>query len=129
MEKRVINPWEWQKKRSYVQAVEVKKAEATLYIAGQTAIDENGNSSTGNMKSQLLQSIQNLEKIIAEAGYECRNIVSLNIYTTASEEFFECFDLFEQWINKHHIQQASTVFEVKSLFETLKIELEATLVK
>ena len=110
MEKRVINPWEWQKKRSYVQAVEVKKAEATLYIAGQTAIDENGNSSTGNMKSQLLQSIQNLEKIIAEAGYECRNIVRLNIYTTASEEFFECFDLFEQWINKHHIQQASTVF-------------------
>ncbi|MAG87527.1 RidA family protein [Zunongwangia profunda] len=129
MEKRVINPWEWQKKRSYVQAVEVKKAEATLYIAGQTGIDENGNSSTGNMKSELLQSIQNLEKIIAEAGYECRNIVRLNIYTTASEEFFECFDLFEQWIKKHHIQQASTVFEVKSLFETLKIELEATLVK
>lgn len=129
MEKRVINPWEWQKKRSYVQAVEVKKAEATLYIAGQTGIDENGNSSTGNMKSELLQSIQNLEKIIAEAGYECRNIVRLNIYTTASEEFFECFDLFEQWIKKHHIQQASTVFEVKSLFETLKIELKATLVK
>ena len=41
MEKRVINPWEWQNKRSYVQAVEVRKAEATLYIAGQTAIDEN----------------------------------------------------------------------------------------
>ncbi|GGX35109.1 enamine deaminase RidA [Aquimarina muelleri] len=129
MEKRTINPWKWQNERNYVQAVEVTKAEGTLYVSGQTAIDSDGISSKEDMKSQLIQSIQNLEKVIKEAGYEIKNIVRLNIYTTSSEEFFTCFDAFQNWITEHNIQQASTLFEVKSLFETLKIELEATVVK
>lgn len=129
MEKRIINPWKWQNKRSYVQAIEVTKAEGTLYVSGQTAIDANGISSIEDMRTQLTHAIQNLEKVITAAGYECKNIVRLNIYTTSSEELFTCFDIFQNWIAKHDIKQASTVLEVKSLFETLKIELEATVVK
>jgi enamine deaminase RidA (YjgF/YER057c/UK114 family) len=129
MEKRIINPWRWQDQRSYVQAVEVKQAEGTLYVSGQTAINAEGKSSTGDMRSQLIQAIQNLEKVISEADYESKNIVRLNIYTTSSEEFFTCFDIFQQWVAKHGIKQTTTLFEVKSLFETLKIELEATVVK
>jgi 2-iminobutanoate/2-iminopropanoate deaminase len=129
MEKKVINPWQWQDQRSYVQAVEVKQAAGTLYISGQTAINADGQASTGDMKSQLIQTIQNLEQVISEAGYECKNIVRLNIYTTSSAELFACFDIFQDWIAKHGIQQTTTLLEVKSLFETLKIELEATVVK
>ena len=129
MEKKVINPWQWQDKRSYVQAVEVKKAEGTLYISGQTAINADGLASTADMKSQLIQTIQNLEQVIMEAGYEIKNIVRLNIYTTSSAELFACFDIFQDWIAKHGIQQTTTLLEVKSLFETLKVELEATVVK
>ena len=94
MEKRIINPWKWQDQRSYVQAVEVKQAEGTLYISGQTAINADGQPSTADMKSQLTQTIQNLEKVISEASYELKNIVRLNIYTTSSAEFFACFDIF-----------------------------------
>lgn len=129
MEKRIINPWQWQDKRSYVQAVEVKHVESTLYCSGQTAISADGQSSTADMKSQLTQTLQNLEKVISEAGYECKGIVRLNIYTTSSAELFACFDILQDWITKHGIQQASTLFEVKSLFETLKVELEVTVVK
>lgn len=129
MEKRIVNPWKWQNERSYVQAVEVTKAEGTLYVSGQTAIDADGKSSTDDMRTQLIQAIQNLEKVIKEAGYECKNIVRLNIYTTSSEELFTCFDVFQNWVTEHNIKQASTLLEVKSLFETLKIELEATVVK
>ncbi|WP_338792900.1 RidA family protein [Bernardetia sp. MNP-M8] len=129
MQKRTINPWQWQNQRSYVQAVEVKNVESTLYIAGQTAIDNNGISSAADMKSQIVHSLQNLEKVIYEAGYECKNIVRLNIYTTSSEDFFANFDIIQNWISKHEIEQASTVLEVKSLFETLTVELEATVVK
>ena len=70
-----------------------------------------------------------LEKVINEAGYECKNIVRLSVYATSSTEFFSCFDVFQAWIAKHDIKQASTFFEVEILFETLKIELEATVVK
>lgn len=129
MEKRTINPWEWQNERSYVQAVEVSKVEGTLYVSGQTAIDANGVSSAADMKSQLIQAIQNLERVIREAGYKSENIVRLNIYTTSSEELFTCFDVIQNWIKENNIKQASTVLEVKSLFETLKVELEATVVK
>lgn len=129
MEKRIINPWQWQDQRSYVQAVEVKQAEGTLYCSGQAAVSADGKSSTADMKTQLMQAIQNLEKVIGEAGYDSKNIVRLNILTTSSAELFACFDIFQEWIAKHGIKQATTLIEVKSLFETLKIELEATVVR
>ena len=129
MEKRIVNPWKWQDARSYAQAVEVKNAEATLYVSGQTAINAEGISSNADMATQLEEAIQNLEQVITEAGFECRNIVRLNIYTTSSEELWPHFKLFQDWVAKHEMQQASTVMEVKSLFETLKVELEATVVK
>ncbi|CAM4396814.1 RidA family protein [Zobellia nedashkovskayae] len=129
MKKRIVNPWKWQNERSYVQAVEVTNTQGTLHISGQTAIDADGKSSTEDMKPQLIKAIENLEKVIEEAGYESRNIVRLNVYTTSTEEFFSCFDVFQNWTKENNVQQASTVIEVKGLFETLKIELEATIVK
>jgi len=129
MEIRNINPWKWQDERSYSQAVEVKQAQSTLYVSGQTAINEDGISSNADMKSQLILAIQNLEQVITEAGYELKNIVKLNIYTTATAELWPNFPILQEWIAKHNIKQATTLLEVKSLFETLKVELEATVVK
>ena len=129
MQKRVVNPWRWQDQRSYVQAVEVKHTSGVLYCSGQAAVDADGRSSTDNMKAQLIQSIQNLEKVVSEGGYECKNIVRLNILTTSSAELFTYFDILQAWIAKHGIKQATTLVEVKGLFETLKVELEATVVK
>ena len=129
MEKRIINPWKWQDVRNYVQAVEVTDVKGTLYVSGQTAIDDNGVSSDADMRSQLIQTIENLEKVIQEAHYELKNIVRLNIYTTESASLFENFDVLQNWILKNEIKQSSTVLEVKTLFETLKVELEATVVK
>jgi 2-iminobutanoate/2-iminopropanoate deaminase len=129
MEKRIINPWKWQDARNYVQAVEVKQVAGTLYCAGQAAVHADGTSSNADMKTQLLLAIQNLEQVITEAGYECKNIVRLNILTTSSAEFFTCFDVLQNWIAQHGIKQATTLFEVPALFETLKVELEATVVK
>lgn len=129
MEKQIINPWKWQDSRSYVQAVEAREVTGTLYVSGQTAIDENGISSKADMRTQLISAIQNVATIVDQAGYELKNIVRLNIYTTNSSALFENFDIFEDWITKNEIQQASTVLEVTSLFETLKVEMEVTLVK
>jgi len=129
MEKRIINPWQWQDQRSYVQAVEVKQAAGTLYVSGQAAVKADGQSSTDDMKTQLMLAIQNLEQVIGEAGYECKNIVRLNVFTTSTAELWPHFPIFQEWIAKHGIKQATTLLEVKSLFETLKIELEATVVK
>lgn len=129
MKTRTINPWKWQNERSYAQAVEVTQANGTLYVSGQTAIDANGKSSTADMETQLIEALKNLDKVIEVAGYENKNIVRLNIYTTSTEELFSSFNIFQDWIAKNNIKQTSTVLEVKSLFETLKVELEATVVR
>ncbi|KQT20867.1 hypothetical protein ASG31_16945 [Chryseobacterium sp. Leaf404] len=129
MEKKVINPWKWQDARNYVQAVEVKNNEGTLYVSGQTAISDDGISSDADMRTQIFHTIENLEKVILASSYEIKNIVRLNIYHTNSAELFENFDVIQEWLTKNEIQQTSTVLEVKTLFETLKVEFEATVVK
>jgi 2-iminobutanoate/2-iminopropanoate deaminase len=129
MEKRIINPWQWQDQRSYVQAVEVKNVESTLYVSGQTAINDEGISSDEDMKTQLVKAIANLEKVIDQAGFKCDGIARLNIYTTATAELWPHFEILQEWIGKNNIKTAVTMLEVTSLFETLKIELEATVVK
>lgn len=129
MERRIINPWQWQNERHYAQGIEVKQVESILYCAGQAAVHADGTSNSADMHTQLLLAISNLEQVISEAGYECKNIVRLNVYTTNHEEFFKCFDTFGEWIAQNEIKQAATFFEVKSLFETLSVELEATVVK
>ncbi|ROI04930.1 RidA family protein [Chryseobacterium sp. G0240] len=129
MEKRTINPWKWQYERSYSQAVEVKNVESTLYCSGQAAIDPDGTSSNKDMKSQLEQAIYNLEEVVTTAGYECKGIVRLNIYTTSVKELWPYFPILQEWIARHQIEQAVTMLEVNGLFETLTIELEATVVK
>lgn len=130
MEKRIINPWTWQDETGYAQAVEVKNAQSTLYCSGQAAMDSNGKPSTGDMKTQLTQVIQNLETVISKAGYACSDIVRLNIYTISAAEIFDCFDIIKDWVTAHGIRQSCTLLEVKGLaFESLKIEIEVTLVK
>jgi 2-iminobutanoate/2-iminopropanoate deaminase len=129
MVKKIINPWSWQDARNYVQAVEVKDVRGTLYVSGQTAINDEGISSNEDMRSQLIQTIQNLEKVVSKAEYELKNMVRLNIYTTSNAELLENFDIIQNWITLNNIKQTSTVLEVKSLFETLKVEFEATLVR
>jgi len=69
--------------------------------------------------------IKNLKKVISEAGYESKNIVRLNVYTTSTEELWPYFYILQDWIQKNDIKQALTLLE----FETLTVELEATVVK
>lgn len=130
MQKATFDPWAWGKNTNSVQAVEVKQPNGTLYCSGQVAIDANGVPSNADMRSQLIQTIANLEQLITESGYECKDIVRLNVYTTNTNEFFTtCMDVYVPFIMKHRIQQATTLLEVKGLFATLTIELEATVVK
>ncbi|SHJ25117.1 Enamine deaminase RidA, house cleaning of reactive enamine intermediates, YjgF/YER057c/UK114 family [Mesonia phycicola] len=130
MEKRTIDPWKWGEQTNSAQAVEVKNVEGTLYCSGQVAIDENGVPSNADMRSQLIQTIQNLEQLINESGYECKNIVRLNVYTTSTQEFFTtCMNVYVPFLQKYGIKQVTTLLGVKELFATLTVELEVTVVK
>ncbi|GAB3826682.1 RidA family protein [Hymenobacter jeollabukensis] len=130
MEKRTVDPWKWGQYTNSVQAVEIKQPAGTLYCSGQVALNAEGQPSAADMRSQLLQTFQNLEQLITEAGYDCSGIVRLNVYTTSIQEFFStCIDVYAPWLAQHGVKQAATLLEVQGLFATLTIELEATVVK
>ena len=129
MEKKVINPWNWQDQRSYVQAIEVKNHESVLYISGQTAVNFEGKSSSADMKTQLIEAISNLEEVLKKANYLPKHIVRLNIYTTSQDELWPHFSIIQNWITNHNIQTTLTFLEVTKLFETLSVELEVTAIK
>lgn len=50
----------------------------------------------------------------------------LHIYTTSTSELLENFEVLQNWVAQNGDRQTSTVLEVKALFKTLKVELEAT---
>lgn len=130
MEKKTTDPWPWGKFTNSVQAVEIKQPLGTLYCSGQVAMDANGQPVAADMNTQLELTIQNLEQLIYEAGYEPGGIVRLNVYTTSTQEFFtRCLQTYQSWIAKHGIKQATTLLEVNALFGGLTVELEATVVK
>lgn len=129
MERRVINPWKWQDDRQYVQAVEVKNPESTLYLSGQTAIDANGISSTADFTSQLRLSIANMEEVLTHAGYKNSDITRITVYTTSFDELGQNFGVIQEWISTYDMKIAVTVVEVSKLFETTVVELEAIAAK
>lgn len=129
MQKKLINPWNWQTARNYEQAVEIVAPQRTLYLSGQAAIDDNGNSSTAGMEIQLATAIQNVEHVLRQAHYPVHSIVKITVYTVSLHELSSHFQLLQNWIKHHQIETALTVVEVKGLFETLKVELDVIAVQ
>ena len=89
MQKRIINPWTWQVQFGFVQANEVQGVQRCLVCSGQTALDADGRPvSVGDMAGQLNKALDNLETVLAQAGFGLSDLVQLNIYTTDMDSFF-----------------------------------------
>ena len=90
MQMKPVNPWDWADKFGFSQAVEVTGATRTLYCAGQTSVDAEGNPiHPGDMEAQLAQAFDNLETVLAAAGMTLANVVRLNYYVTDIPAYFE----------------------------------------
>jgi enamine deaminase RidA (YjgF/YER057c/UK114 family) len=131
MERRTINPWQWQDSLGFSQAIEVKEGQATLYCAGQTSMDAEGKPlHAGNMRAQINLALDNLETVLQQAGYRLSDVVRLNYYTTDVDEFFAAYDAAGKRLQQADCKPSSTLLGVARLaFPELMIEIEATAVK
>jgi enamine deaminase RidA (YjgF/YER057c/UK114 family) len=130
MERRVINPWTWQDRFGFVQAHEVSGAERTLYCAGQTSSDADGNPvHPGDMGAQLGQALDNLETVLSEAGFELSQVVRLNTYTTDVDAFLAASGETAARLAEAGCRPSATLLGVARLaFPEFLVELEATAV-
>jgi enamine deaminase RidA (YjgF/YER057c/UK114 family) len=129
MEKRTINPWTWQERAGFQQAVETTGAERVLWCAGQTSLDADGEVVGDDMATQIAQSLDNLETVLAEAGMTLANVVRVTWYVTSVAEFREASSVRQQRFAEGGCQAASTLVQVAGLaFPELRVEITATAV-
>ena len=81
------------------------------------------------MTEQIQLSLQNLEQVIKQAGYQPGNIARLNLYTTSVPDFFAAYSTLMAWFQLHNLTAASTLVQVGALaFPELTVEIEAIVV-
>jgi enamine deaminase RidA (YjgF/YER057c/UK114 family) len=123
-----INPWSWQDKFGYSQAVDVRESTRVLYCSGQTSVDSNGNPMhRNNMTEQLAQALDNLEAVLSKAGLGLENVVRLNYYTTDVDALLAAMAALAERMAGIQPPSTSTLLGVQRLFHPdLMIEIEAT---
>ena len=130
MERRIVNPWTWQDQMGYVQANDVSGAQRTIFLSGQASVDEEGTLvHPGDMEVQLNQTLDNLERVLRDAGAALSNVVRLNTYTTDVDGFFEAFGAAAGRLAQAGCRPASTLLGLTRLaYPQMLVEIEATAV-
>src|SRR5262245_48461065 len=109
----------------YSHVVEVRGGR-TIYVAGQVALDDEGNLvGKGSLKAQTEQVFENLKARLAEAGATFKDVVKLNYYLTDVSDLQGLRDTRNRYLNTEN-PPASTLVVVKQLFrEEFLVEVEA----
>jgi len=131
MEQKIVNPWTWQDRAGFSQAIETTGVHKVLYCAGQASISDEGNPlHPEDMEAQILQCLDNLETVLKSAGYSLANVVRLNYYTTNLDYFLSSYQSSIARLQQANCRPASTLLGVERLaYPELMIEIEATAVK
>lgn len=117
MERRTVNPWEWQDAFGFVQGNVVEGAPRTLYCAGQVPVDPSGRPMhAGNMAGQIKLALDNLESVLTEAGAALSDVVQTTYYTTDMAAFGEAGAVLGECLADGACRPASTLVGVASLF-------------
>jgi enamine deaminase RidA (YjgF/YER057c/UK114 family) len=78
MKKDLVNPVSWQGRFGYSQGCRVEEAERLLFVAGQIALDENGEVvGAGDFEAQTRQVFTNLGRVLELAGMSFGNLVQI----------------------------------------------------
>jgi enamine deaminase RidA (YjgF/YER057c/UK114 family) len=131
VEQRNVNPWTWQDRLVFSQAIEVTGAERVLFCAGQASVDGEGKTvASGDMRAQTQQALDNVETVLREAGLGLRNVVRLDYFVTDMDRYFaEAHPVIVERLRGAGVQPAGTLLGVTRLaFPDLMIEIEATAV-
>jgi enamine deaminase RidA (YjgF/YER057c/UK114 family) len=128
MQTRKINPWTWQDQFGFAHAVEVTGGERVVHCAGQGSVDDDGAPvHAGDVAGQIGKSLDNLERVLSDAGLGLSDVVRLTYYTTDMEAFFGAMGTLVERLDAAGCRPASTLVEVARLaYPEMLVEIEAT---
>jgi enamine deaminase RidA (YjgF/YER057c/UK114 family) len=128
MKREIINPWTWQEPLGFVHGNKVIDAQSVLFLAGQTASDEQGHCvAVGDMKGQIDRTLANIEKILTQGGMDFTHVVRLNIYTTDMKAILESHDHMVERLRARGCRHTGCLLGVTALASPgALIEMEVT---
>ncbi len=131
MERRIINPWNWQAEQGWSWAIETSGAQRVLYCAGQVSMDGDGKLlHVGDMRAQINQALDNLEIVLSKAGYQLSDVVRIDYYTTDADLLMANWDAIKNRLVTAGCRAGGVLLGVSRLaFSELLIEIEATAVQ
>ena len=125
MDKRQVNPWNWQDQLGFSQAWRVDGARSVIFLSGQAPISPEGDLvGKGDFEAQARQVFENLRAVLEESGAGFDAIVKLTVYLTDTARVRDYARVKAQYIPG--AQPASSAVGVASLaLPGMMIEVEA----
>jgi enamine deaminase RidA (YjgF/YER057c/UK114 family) len=114
-----VNPPALAKPHGYSHGVATQGGK-TLYLAGQVAMDKDGNVvGKGDLVAQFRQVCENLKAVVTAGAGQMSDIVKLNIYVLSKADYKahlrEIGGVYREYFGKHF--PAMTLAEVKGLYD------------
>ncbi|NIP58564.1 MAG: RidA family protein [Gemmatimonadetes bacterium] len=105
-----------------------------LHFSGQVAFEADTSSELGvqvvgegDLRAQFSAALDNIDKILAEAGMKRSDILSLRFFTTDVDGVMANYDVYADWIADAGVMPPQTLLGVNRLaLPELLIEIEAT---
>lgn len=79
------------------------RVDDTLYISGQFSHNAEGEFvGAGDIKAQMAQTLENLDKVLKEFGITKNNLAYVEIYLTNAQEHGEiAIEMFKEYVGQH----------------------------
>jgi 2-iminobutanoate/2-iminopropanoate deaminase len=104
----------------YSQAVKVGNM---VYTSGQIPMTPDGELVTGDIHDQVRQILNNLEKVLEEAGSSLQQIIKTTIYLTDMDDFIAVNTVYGEYFSGAY--PARTTVAVKTLPKNVDVEIDA----
>ncbi|HEY7354708.1 MAG TPA: RidA family protein [Terriglobales bacterium] len=99
----------------------------TLYIAGQQGLDASGKLVPGGIGPETKATLETIEKVVKKAGFELKDIVSVNVYLADINEFGDMNNVYKAFLPNP--KPSRTTIQAAALVNHARIEISAIAVK
>jgi 2-iminobutanoate/2-iminopropanoate deaminase len=125
MDKRQVNPWEWQTPFGFSQAWRVDGATSIVFVSGQGPIGPDGDLvGEGDFAAQARQVFENLQTVLEQSGATLEAVVKLTVFLTDISKLREYTQIKDTFFSGQ--PPASTAVEVTALaLPEMMLEVEA----
>ena len=95
-----------------------------VFVSGTTGYDYSTMSISDDVAAQTEQCMQNIQRVLHEAGSDISDIVRITYILPDRDDFERCWPVLRHWLGD--VRPAGTMFEARLMNDQMKIEIQVT---